>query len=129
MIGELPVEHRQLLLREMEHMPEKFVRRRGRTFYNVLRSAMRGVATGASLAGIVNTVAPGVIPTFLGYLVGKGFGDILVQGGLITLGMFASHSVNATAVLGVCAAFGGTLGGIIGVTKEIMRKSRRRKKT
>ena len=69
-IGELPVEQRQVLLRELEKCPEKLEKRRHRSFYNIVKAAVKGVATGASIAGIVNTVAPGVIPTFLGYLVG-----------------------------------------------------------
>lgn len=95
------------------------VRRQSVIFCSVVKSLTKGAATGASIAGIVNTAAPGVIPTFCGYLVGKGFGDLLVQAGLITFGVFSQPSINAVAILGVSAAIGAVFGGIVGVSKEI----------
>ena len=98
------------------------------SIYKVIKASIHGFMVGASFAGIVNTLAPGVIPTFVGYLVGKGFGEIFVRCGLITFGMFASHTVNASVVLLICAVFGGILGGFIEVSKECTKKLRRRKR-
>jgi len=107
----------------------QFVRKGSQIFCNVAKSMTKGFAAGASIAGIINTIAPGVIPTFCGYLVGKGFGDILVQCGLVTLGIFAQPSINAVAILGFSGLIGAILRGGFAVAKEIcqeVKKKRRR---
>jgi len=98
-----------------------------KSIYKVMKSSIRGFMVGASFAGIVNTLAPGVIPTFVGYLVGKGFGDVLARCGLITFGVFASHTVNASVVLILCAVLCGILSGLFEVMRECAKKVRRRK--
>jgi len=129
---ELPREQRQRLLCELKDFTEiseisdrRLVHKVHCSFGCIVKSATRGAMAGAGIAGVVNTAAPGIIPTVCGYLVGKGFGDILVQSGLVTLGMFASPSVNSVAVLGVATAFGATLGSVFGLLKEIRLAKRR----
>lgn len=133
-ILKLPREQRQKLLRELKDFTEisevsdrRLVHKIHYSFGRIVKSATKGAMTGAGIAGIINTAAPGIIPTFCGYLVGKGFGDILVQSGLVTLGMFASLSVNSVVVLGVATAFGATLGSVYGFVKEIRLAKRRRR--
>ena len=91
------------------------------TIRRIIKSVVKGFATGAGFAGVINTVAPGAIPTFCGYLVGKGFGNILVKRGLITLGVFSRPSVNGVAVLILVGAIFGVLYGVTTLILECAR--------
>ena len=105
------------------HRP--LVHKKRAVFSRTIKEVMKGFAMGISVAGIVNTVAPGAIPSFCGYLVGKGFGNLLLRAGLITFGLFSQPSINAVAVLGISGVFGGILGGFIGVMKGVWRWRKR----
>ena len=91
------------------------------------KSVAKGVATGASIAGVVNTVAPGIIPTFCGYLAGKGLGSTLVNIGIMSIGIFGAPSFNAAAVLGAASVVGGVVGGACGIAKGIKKLHDKRK--
>ena len=115
-------------MKMVRHNP--YINKSGRLFINVIKAVVKGFATGAGFAGIINTIAPGILPTFCGYLVGKGFSDILVQCGLITLGVFSRPSVNAVAVLVLVGVIFGFFYGVVTLTLVCSKgvRSRRRKK-
>jgi len=93
------------------------------------KAVAKGVATGASIAGVVNTIAPGIVPTFCGYLAGKGLGNVLVEIGILSIGFLGSQSFNAAAVLGASAVVGGVVGGACGIAKGIKNLHDKRKET
>lgn len=69
----------------------------------------KGIAIGMSGAGIVNTIAPGLFNTMLGYLAGAGVElHELVRLGLVTTGIFAPPAFSQGAIL----ALGGIIGGV-----------------
>ena len=92
------------------------------------KAVAKGAARGASIAGIINTIAPGIVPTFCGYLAGRGLGNVLVEIGIMSIGFLGSQSFNAAAVLGASAAVGGIVGGICGITAKGIKNLRDKNK-
>ena len=106
---------------------EEFKEGKSHCFKKIAKISAKGAAIGATIAGIVNATAPGLVPTFCGYLAGKGYGDIITELGLVAFGILASPEVNATAILKIAGLTGGAVGGAIGVGKEVFSAVKGRK--
>lgn len=96
---------------------------------NAIGTLTKGAAYGIGVAGTINTIAPGLYSTALGYLAGSGIvsQNTLVNLGLVSAGIFSQPVVSAGAIVAVGAAVGavtyGTgklvLSGIKGIAKGI----------
>ena len=68
----------------------------------------KGVGMGAGVAGVVNTVMPGLFSTGLGYLAGLGVDlSTLTKSGLVVTGMFMPPELSKGAILALGAVTGG----------------------
>lgn len=74
------------------------------------RILVRGAAIGTSAAGIINTAAPGLFSTALGYIAGSMKGTALLSTmtrlGLVTAGVFTPPVISQYAILAFGAAAG-----------------------
>lgn len=137
-VKKLPKEQRKEFVKELEKLDELEKEsisnleknNKPHPFGKLVKAVTKGAAKGAGIAGIINTIAPGIVPTFCGFLVGKGFGSVLEKIGILSIGFLGSHSFNTTAVLGVSAAIGGAVGAgcaIVGGAKKMYGKYKENK--
>jgi len=134
-IKELPLAQQEEVLQQLDvykkaqdEAIKEFQSSKRHSFKKIAEYAVKGAAMGASIAGLVNAAAPGLVPTFCGYLAGKGYGDAIVQLGLVTFGALAAPTTNTAVVLKVAGIAGGAVGGAIGVGKEVVKKVKSRKR-
>ena len=96
-----------------------------------IETIVKGAGIGMSVAGIVNTVAPGLLPYTLGYINGTVAMNTLVKLGLVTVGVFTPPEFAHGAILYAGAAIGATvyaagklgLKAIKGINKKIKSKN------
>ena len=69
----------------------------------------KGAAIGMSVAGIVNTIAPNLFPTALGYIAGSMSMNILVKIGMVSVGVFSPPVFTRGAILYIGAAVGAVI--------------------
>lgn len=99
-------------------------------FPKSMKIVSKSIAAGISAAGIVNTIAPGLFPTTMGYLAGSlrgtGFADAMVKIGLFSLGAFSTPTISSYGILAVGAVLGFVLGLILLPLCPVGRRIRRR---
>ena len=79
---------------------------------NVAEIVGKGIALGASAAGVVNTLAPSLFPTLMGYLAGTSSANTLVKLGILGASAFTPPALGQAAVLAVGAAAGVAVYGV-----------------
>lgn len=70
------------------------------------KTITKGAAIGTSVAGVVNTLAPNLFPTMVGYYAGSASIGTLQKLGLVTIGAFSTPEIAKGAVLVAGAAVG-----------------------
>lgn len=75
----------------------------------VLDVIIKGAGIGMSVAGVINTIAPGTFPTLMGYLAGAGTMDWLIKAGLLSAGMLTSPDFAKGVILYGGAVVGATV--------------------
>ena len=90
-----------------------------------------GIGTGISAAGVVNTVAPGLFNTLVGYLAGylhgSGNANWLVQLGLVSLGVFSTPTITAAGILALGGVLGLVIALIVFAVRSVFRAAVRRR--
>lgn len=91
----------------------------------------KGIAAGVGVAGVVNTIAPNLFPTLVGYYAGSAPVNALTKLGLISIGAFSTPAIAHEAVLVTGAAIGAAVyavgKGAIGIGKAIHKKVEKNK--
>ena len=91
----------------------------------------KGIAAGVGVAGVVNTIAPNLFPTLVGYYAGSAPVNALTKLGLISIGAFSTPAIAHEAVLVTGAVIGAavyTVGkGAIGIGKAVHKKIEKNK--
>lgn len=103
----------------------------GRLTGACIKTLSKGAAVGTSIAGVINTLAPNLVPTGLGYLAGAGHYSTLAKLGLVAAGSLTPTVAGHAVILGVGAAAGAAVYTasklVVGAGKGIAHASRKRR--
>lgn len=95
----------------------------------ITNTIVRGAAAGVSVAGVVNTLAPGLFSTSMGYMAaslkGTTVGGWLAKLGLVSFGVFAQPTVSQGVILILGAGIGIIVYAIFAILRSMGRAIRR----
>ena len=80
-----------------------------------------GASVGVGVAGVVNTVAPGLFSTIIGYIAAKQ-PQLLAKASLLGIGIFTPHGVSAEIILGIGAVAGIVVYGCVSLIVALLRR-------